>query len=231
VSSLEALLQRQDLWRGAASGTRTPRAVASGFAALDREFPGGGWPQGALTEILVPCEGIGELQLVLPALAGLSRAGGYIGWIAPPHLPYAPALAAAGIALEHLTVVRTSGPEEALWAAEQALRARAFAALLAWPRRAGYPELRRLAVAAEGGSALALLFRAPQAASAPSPAVLRLALEPAAGRRLAVRILKRRGVPAPAPVELSLGRPVHVMGRAPSAAARIAGARARACTA
>ena len=57
-------------------------------------MPGGGWPTGARTEILSGRAGIGELQLVLPALAALSWAGKRVVWLAPPHLPYAPALAA-----------------------------------------------------------------------------------------------------------------------------------------
>jgi hypothetical protein len=231
MEALEALLRRRDLWRGAAPGAQAAcPAVPTGFAALDHELPGGGWPQGAIVEILSPCEGIGELQLVLPALARVSARGGRIAWIAPPHLPYAPALVAAGVALELLVVVRAPGRRDALWAAEQALRSRAFAALLFWPRRAGYPELRRLAVAAEGGPAFALLFRAPQAALESSPAPLRLLLEPSAGP-LAVRILKRRGAPARAPIVLAVRKPFHAVGGAALAAAGIAGARARACAA
>ena len=84
--------------------------MPTGFDALDRELPGGGWPAGALTELLVRRAGIGELQLVLPALAALSWAGKRIVWLAPPHLPYAPALAADGVDLAQLVVVRAPGP-------------------------------------------------------------------------------------------------------------------------
>ncbi len=226
---LESLLQRQDLWRGAAPAAGAP-AVATGFASLDRELPGGGWPAGALSEVLSGAEGIGELQLVLPALARLTAAGRRVAWLAPPHLPYAPALAAAGVALDRLTVVRAPGRRDALWAAEQALRSRAFHALLAWPQRPGYPELRRLAVAAEGGPAFAVLFRPLQAAAEASPARLRLGLEPAAGQVL-VHFLKRRGAPARAPLPLHVGRPVHAVGGFAPARDRSTGARARACAA
>lgn len=205
--------------------------VATGFASLDRELPGGGWPAGALSEVLSGTEGIGELQLVLPALARLTAAGGRVAWLAPPHLPYAPALAAAGVVLDRLTVVRAPGRRDALWAAEQALRSHAFHALLAWPQRPGYPELRRLAVAAEGGPAFALLFRPLAAAEAASPARLRLALEPvreAAGEQVLVHVLKRRGAPARAPLRLHIGRPVHAVGGPAPAQDRIAGAHARA---
>src|SRR5262245_28287632 len=171
----EVLFQRQAVWRGAASPGEVP-AVPSGYPALDRELPGGGWPCGALTELLGERQGIGELQLVLPALAALTARGRRVAWLAPPHLPYAPALAAAGVDLVHLAVVRAPGRRDALWAAEQVLHAGSCHALLAWLPQARYPELRRLAVAAGAGHACALLFRPRAAAAEPTPARLRLAL-------------------------------------------------------
>src|SRR5437762_12848236 len=115
MAALEEILQRhpclsRSVWRGGALSLAAP-AVASGFAELDRELPGGGWPAGALTEILGRREGIGELELVLPALAALSWAGKRIVWLAPPHLPYAPALAAAGVDLAHRSEERRVGKE------------------------------------------------------------------------------------------------------------------------
>jgi hypothetical protein len=229
TAALEAVLHRHPVWRGA--GLASPAAaVPSGHAALDRELPGGGWPAGALSEILCARQGVGELQIVLPALAALSLAGRRIAWLAPPHLPYAPALAAAGLRLECLTVVRAPGRRDALWAAEQVLRAGACRALLLWLPRAGYGELRRLAVAAEAGKGLAVLFRPPQAAQEPSPALLRLALEPDGGQ-LAVRILKRRGSPLATPVCIQIPRPVHAVGGALLSPARARSEAARLCLA
>src|SRR5437763_13293581 len=120
ASPLEEILRRHPVWRGGAALTAVP-ALATGFPDLDAELPGGGWPAGALTEILGRHEGIGELQLLLPALAALTSAGKRAVWLAPPHLPYAPALAAAGVDLANLVVVRAPGRHDALWAAEQAL--------------------------------------------------------------------------------------------------------------
>ncbi|HEX9396145.1 MAG TPA: translesion DNA synthesis-associated protein ImuA [Burkholderiales bacterium] len=225
MAALADLLRRYPGWRGAACFEQAP-AVPSGFPALDRELPGGGWPSGGLTELLGEREGIGELQLVLPALAALTARGRRVAWLAPPHLPYAPALAAAGIDLVHLAVVRAPGRRDALWAAEQVLRAGSCHALLAWLPEARYPELRRLAVAAGAGGACALLFRPRAAAAEPTPAHLRLALEPGPdGQTLAVRILKRRGLPAPAPILLPVRNVFHALGRAsfPPPAARDAG--------
>ena len=222
--SLEHILERHPVWRGRADGHFSP-AVSTTYPVLDRALPGGGWPTGALTEILCGHEGIGELQLVLPALAALSWTGKRVAWLAPPHLPYAPALAAAGVDLAHLVVVRAPGRRDALWAAEQVLRSRSCHALLGWFRRLGYRELRRLAVAAEGSPAWVALFRPREAARETSPAALRIAVEPEGGA-LAVRILKRRGAPAAAPLLVPVNRPFHVLGRTPFPGPAAGGARA-----
>jgi hypothetical protein len=209
--ALEDILQRHPVWRGGALKSEIPR-ISTGYELLDEELPGGGWPTGALTEILGSREGIGELQLVLPALAALTWAGKRVVWLAPPHLPYAPALAAAGVDLAQLVVVRAPGRRDALWAAEQVLRAGCCHALLGWFTRIKYEEMRRLAVTAEASPAWVALFRAPPAAAESSPACLRLALEPE-GDALCVRILKRRGAPAAAPLRLPVKRPLHALGR------------------
>jgi len=186
---------------------------------LDRHLPSNGWPSGALTEILTAVEGGGELQLMLPALASLSAAGRRIVWLAPPHLPFAPALAAAGIELRNVAVVRTPRRREVLWVAEQMLRARACHALLLWCRDVRYAELRRLAVAADASHALVALFRPQQTAQAPSPAVLRLALRPTADS-LELRILKCRGPRSEGPLRLRVDRPVHALDRSSPATSR-----------
>ena len=199
--SFSALLDRPDIWRGDSLSRAGSLVVSSGFPALDAELPGGGWPAGALIEILPAHEGIGELRLLGPALAGLSRRELRLVWVAPPHLPYAPALAAAGIDVANLVVVRTASPKETLWATEQALASNACGAVLVWPQGAKYAELRRLQIAADGGRAPAFLFRVPEAASESSPAPLRIALGTSAGG-LAIRVLKRRGAPLARPILL-----------------------------
>lgn len=228
MASLQDLLQRQSVWRGGTPAPVAGAALASGFAELDRALPGGGWPAGGLTEIFCERDGIGEVQLVLPAFAALTREAKRVAWIAPPHLPYAPALAAAGLDLAHLAVVRAPGRRDALWAAEQVLRSGACHALLAWLPQARYAELRRLAVAAEAGRAFVALFRPLLATAEPSPAVLRLLLEPN-GPRLAAHVLKRRGAPVEVPLDIPVHRPPDALGRArlPAAAARSPAARPR----
>jgi hypothetical protein len=189
------LLQHPNLWRGSDIARTAHASVSSGFAALDSELPGGGWPAGVLTELLPAHEGIGELRILGPALASLSARKLHLAWVAPPYLPYAPALSAAGIDLATLVIVKTVCLKDSLWAVEQALASNTCGAVLAWlPEKVGYAELRRLQLAAEAGEALALLFRPPATAGTPSPAALRLAVSTADGG-VALRILKRRGMP------------------------------------
>lgn len=218
---LEDILQRHPVWRGAAAKLAIP-SFSTGYPVLDQALPGSGWPAGALTEILCSREGIGELKLVLPALAALSWAGKRVVWLAPPHLPYAPALAAAGIDLAQLALVHAAGGRDALWAAEQVLRAKSCHALLAWLPRAGYEELRRLAVAAEGTAMWVALFRPCEAAAQSSPAALRIALE----SPNLLRIVKRRGTPLAAPLHVELQKPFHALGRHPFPVPAAARARA-----
>ncbi|HKK05419.1 MAG TPA: translesion DNA synthesis-associated protein ImuA [Gammaproteobacteria bacterium] len=193
--SLESLLQRADLWRGGEPVRRGPAGVPTGSEALDAELPGGGWPRGALTELLLARPGAGELGLLLPALARLSAEDRWLAWIDPPHLPYAPALASAGIDPARTLLVRpgrTDNSAEMLWAMEQALRAGTCGAVLGWPAAPNHRALRRLQLAAEHGAAVGILFRPLSAADQASPAALRLRLEPAAGG-LRLHLLKRRG--------------------------------------
>jgi cell division inhibitor SulA/protein ImuA len=188
------LLEHPAIWRGR-SVART-ETLPTGYAALDACLPGKGWPRAGLIEILVPRFGVGELNLLLPTLAALTRRAmaRWCVWISPPLEPYAPALAAHGVILERVLVVRAP---EALWAFEQTLGSGAGDVALAWAAqgdRAGISsgKLRRLQLAAERGRTLGVLFRPQRAAHESSPAILRVAVEPGSdGVRLT--FLKSRG--------------------------------------
>ncbi|HVK31672.1 MAG TPA: translesion DNA synthesis-associated protein ImuA [Burkholderiaceae bacterium] len=176
-------------------------ARPTGHAALDAELPGGGWPAAGLTELLLPAPGCGELRLLAPALAASAQL-----WVAPPLQPYAPALAALGLAVDRLTVATPATPADAAWAAEQALRSGTLAAVVWWQGETPLlpATLRRLHLAAiEGGTPLFALRPAAQRAQS-SPAPLRLALEPIGPSRLAIEVFKRRGPPMAAPLVLTL---------------------------
>jgi hypothetical protein len=192
--SLDDLLRHPALWRARErDGASVPAGLPTGYAELDRCLPGGGWPSRGLIELLTDRTGIGELSLLMPALA--RRCGtesgddGWLAWISPPHQPYAPALAASGIDVGRVLVVRASPAE---WAMEQALRSGACSAVLGWAGCRDRQSLRRLQLAAEQSGCFAVLFRRLSAAREPSPAVLRIALEGGCDG-LGLRILKSRG--------------------------------------
>jgi len=197
-SALATLLSHPAIWRGDDVAPE-PAAVPTGYDALDAALPGRGWPQGALTEIVLTREGIGEIRLTLPALARVQAEHRDVVWIAPPHKPYAPALAAAGLDLARFYVVACRTPQDALWAFEQSLRAPECGAAFAWLTTSDQRALRRLQVAARDGRTWGALWRRPGHRGSAIAAPLRLALSRSEGR-LAVRVLKRRGAELARPV-------------------------------
>ena len=209
MTGLTRILSHSAIWRGDELARVTTPSLATGFPMLDAELPGGGWPMTGLTEIIPEHEGIGELRIFASALAHLSAQGRRLAWIAPPYLPYAPALQAAGIDLAQILFIRTRSLRETLWATEQALRSRACAAVLAWIAKPTYSQLRRLQLAAEIHASLALMFRPLNATLDATPAVLRLSLHCIKGE-LAIHILKRRGSALGRPIRL---RPSSVINR------------------
>lgn len=198
--NLNSIIQHPGVWQGEQGLTPTP-GVPIGFTALDDVLPDG-WPTGAITEVLLDEQGIGELRLFMPALARLSHAGRWIAWIAPPHIPYAPTLAACGINLSRVLLVHPKAGNDGLWAVEQALRSGTCGAVLAWPASGDQGHQRRLQLAAEAGRSMGILFRSERITNQVSPAALRLRLA-AVHQGLAVQVLKRRGGWASNPVVLS----------------------------
>jgi len=198
-SSLDKLLENPRVWRGSHQVQRKA-GLASGYPELDRCLPGGGWPTEALTEILTEQYGIGELRLLMPALARLSAEDpqsdysepGWIAWVAPPFQPYPPALQQCGIDLSRMLIVRPKSSGEILWSAEQALSSGTCAAVLFWAEALDDQASRRLQLAAEKGHSWAVAFRPMLARQQPSAAALRLELHSTAqGTR--VHIVKSRG--------------------------------------
>lgn len=202
--ALAQLLSHPAIWRGGDCAPE-PASLGTGFADLDAALPGGGWPRAALTEFALECEGIGELRLTLPALARLQGEGRQVVFVAPPYRPYAPALAAAGLDLRRLVVVRGVSRDDALWAYEQALRAPECGAAFAWTQVGDERVLRRLQVAAREGGTWGVLWRRPGQRASALAAPLRLRLAPEHGR-LAVHVVKRRGAELARPVVLDLAR-------------------------
>lgn len=147
-----------------------PAPPAIGLApAIDAVLPGGGLARGALHELFAAGPGAGAATAFAALLAG--RAGGTVLWIAPAltEKPYPPGLAAFGLDPAALLVAEAP-PAALLWAAEEALRCPALAAVIFLGAAPGLVAARRLQLAAEAGGTLGLLLRPDAAAPPPSPA-------------------------------------------------------------
>ena len=207
--NLDLFEQRADIWRGRGAFPKTNSGIPTGFAELDALLPGGGWPKGALTEILSEpssaslreSRGSGALWLTMPALAQLSQQPRWLTWIAPPHIPYAPALTNMGVDLTKVLLVHPKTQADMLWALEQALRSGTCSAVLAWLGNINPKSLRRLQLAAETGKTWGLLFCQRPYAPSGSTAALRLKVEPTY-EGLAVEVLKQRGGWPTGPLQL-----------------------------
>lgn len=177
---LQNLLKNRHIWRTGDVHADGRQRLPTGFKQLDR-FLGGGWSLGALAELLLPAPGIGELRLLMPALASLARSKplGRIAWIAPPYIPYAPALAQRGLDVSQMLVVNPLKQADGLWAMEQALRDSPCVAAFGWFGQIDDRAIRRLQLASESGSCWAVIFRQARFADSVSSAPLRIHITPA----------------------------------------------------
>ncbi|HMC16009.1 MAG TPA: translesion DNA synthesis-associated protein ImuA [Albitalea sp.] len=200
--------------------------MPSEFPLLDAQLPGGGWPRRALTELLLPHTGIGEIRLLSPCLAAAQQAGRLVMVFDPPENLSGWALAQLGLDVDQLLIINTRARvipgADSLWALEQALKSGHVGAVLAWlPPRLRAERLRRLQLAAHAHDGAAFVMREIAAAQRPTAAPLRIALRPAGADQLSVRLLKRRGPPLAQPLQLALPPVLSELarGRAEAAAA------------
>ncbi len=202
---------------GHASVTRsgaspTPEGVATSFAVLDAFLPWRGWPAGAMTEIMTDTRGCGELSLLLPAMAHLTRKKRPILCVGAPHELFAPALLQADVDPAFVTQIHAGDSsskhqKENLWATEQALKTGLPGMVVLWSAGNSTlaPEvLRRLHLAALASSAstgpvdsaaqktMLIHFRGASSMSQPSPAWLRFGYA-ADDSYIRLQVLKCRG--------------------------------------
>lgn len=212
-------------WRADAMARSEGPVWSTGYPVLDAELPGGGWPARGLTELLLAQPGSGEVRLLAPVLREKAAARPQL-WIAPPFQPYAPALQQLGLPLALMVWIAPATTADAVWAAEQALRARCGACVLWWGD-APAAAWRRLHLAAQDGGGVLWALRPSAAMGQASPAPLRLVLEPTAADQLAVHALKRRGPVMAAPVRLSLPPVLPLRHRAVAPSAELGAGPAR----
>ncbi len=193
LQSIKPLQGIDDVWAASELATSQGKVVPTGSAQLDAQLPGGGWPRGALVEILQTPGTQCEWRLLLPALAQTPSVLVLVGAM---HAPFAASLAGQGLNPQRLLWIDTGLSSDRLWAAEQALRCKDVGAVLVWLPMARAEQLRRLQMAAAEHAKLLFVLRPASAQSESSPAALRLVTSnPPDGNALMVDILKRRGPP------------------------------------
>lgn len=194
MSSPKILVAPEDLhpslWRASQLAVSATRCVDTGHPTLSTQLPDGGWPRGALVDLHIQKNGVGELRLLAPALRKVAHKS--VVFLQPPHAPQAIALAGMGLAPSQLIWLKSGTSADALWAAETVLRAGSVGSLLFWSAHIRPESLRRLNLAAQAGETLFYVLRPLAAAQDASPAPLRLGLRPAPGG-IEVQFLKRRG--------------------------------------
>ena len=214
MSSIDDLLRHPGLWRAREQGgaTSQPAGLPTGYAALDRCLPGGGWPSQGLIEILTrssrhrrtePADARAR-RAVAARIMGTAGSPGSRRRTSRTHLHSPPAASTCGACC----VVRAQPAE---WAMEQALRSGACSAVLGW---AALPRSAEPAPAAARGRAVALPGGAvPQAGAMAANLRPRCCASRSKASRegLEVRILKSRGGQA-ATVQLGwLGPAAHAI--------------------
>jgi len=192
----------RDVWHASELGRGSAHTVSSGHSSLDAILPGNGWPQSTLTELLIKQSGIGEMHLLGPVIAQLSRHSRIV-LVSPPYPPNSAACKFMDLNCENLLWIRALSTADALWSTEQVLRNGSCGAVLLWQTNIRDEALRRLNLAAQTTETFFWLVRPMSAAADASPAPLRLALHPAAGG-IATHIIKRRGPHHEAPLFIPL---------------------------
>jgi protein ImuA len=145
------------LWKGSQLARAYEKAVETGYPELSAELPGGGWPIGSLVELLVQQPGVGEIRLLRPALAAVSKRP--LVLLQAPHVPNALALAYIGLPAEKLMWLQAPKTADALWSAGRVLSAGTCGALLFWQQYIRQESLRRLHLAAQSTETLLVLIR------------------------------------------------------------------------
>jgi protein ImuA len=183
----------QALWRGCDFGSRGGSVLSSGFAALDAELPGGGWPCQALSEVLSPQQSVLEWRLIGPTLRDVVSRGGNVVVVGPPKTPHLPGLHHTGIDEKHLVWVQAEAPAERLWCTEQLVKSGSCGALVAWLPQARPEQIRRLQVCAQACDGPTFLFRPAAAQHESSAAPLRVIATFGIDWEIRVHVVKRRG--------------------------------------
>lgn len=190
------------VWLGTEIGRQTATVVPTGWAQLDRELPGGGWPCQSIVEVLTPQPAVVEWRLLTPALRHVTAQEKQIVVVAPPRQPYLPGLRQEGLDERSFVWIEARTPAERLWVTEQLVKANACGAVVAWLPQTRPEQIRRLQVCAQSHDGLVFLCRPEVVRHESSAAPLRVHASFALDWELRLSILKRRGPTRDEPIFL-----------------------------
>ncbi|MFA7580767.1 translesion DNA synthesis-associated protein ImuA [Castellaniella sp.] len=159
AGAMQSVSAIQGVWRGTEISRAPAAVVPTGWAQLDCELPGGGWPCQSLVEVLAAQPAILEWRLLGPALRQRAAQGGQVVVVGPPHQPGLPGLQQIGLETRRFVWVQAQTPAERLWVTEQLIRANACGAIIAWLPQARPEHIRRLQVCAQSNQGLVFLCR------------------------------------------------------------------------
>lgn len=189
LTLIQSLTEQGRLWRAKEWQQTKIAALSTGYSALDNLLPGNGWPLGAITEILYEKRGIGELRLVLPALAQISQHDNrWQLWLNPPLQPNAPALQQWQLDVRRLLVSQARNANDLCHSLEKSLQSGGCQGALVWVEQLDKALMRRIQLAAENSNAPVFFLRPKRFSNQPSVAALRIAMT----SNQQIHILKRR---------------------------------------
>jgi protein ImuA len=194
-----------------ASGDGRPgcSGFTTGLAAVDALLPASGFRCGAIHELLP--EPAGRSPDTFAALVARAAPGdGLVVWNDPAREVYPPALAALGLDMGRLVLLRPRREADGMWAVAECLRCPAVSAVVTAVGRLSAVDARRLQLAAEGGGGVGVFVRPRHRPSDPYAAATRWAVRPVPGcdayRRWVVRLVHGPGGRVDHPVSLEVSR-------------------------
>lgn len=125
------------VWRGTELEHRSTAVRPTGWAELDAELPGGGWPEQSVVEVLAAQPAVLEWRLLSPALQTVVQNGGQVVVVGPPRHPHLPGLQHMGLSEKQFVWVQADQPAERLWVTEQLIKSKAAGAVIACWRSTG----------------------------------------------------------------------------------------------
>ena len=120
ISKVASQIGEGRLWSGRGQPTDHDQpGIQTRIDDLDELLSHQGWPANGVTELVYPYSGIGELSLLLPALAWLSQhTEKWILWVGAPYQLNAPALVQQGVDIRRILMVHPKQAKNSWWSLE-----------------------------------------------------------------------------------------------------------------